>query len=214
MGFISAALTTIGRRHISMYRQIDVEVVEIFTSEMECLRREFADAQWPNGTSEDMFDGSSKHVTLSVDGELAGMVRLTRRTPSILSIWAIGSHYVPTTDDDMEATRGVVGRKWRGHDFYKLLMTEVTSVCANWGVRRVVAAIEPDFSLREFLWKIGYQKTGEPTMFNNPPKGQVLGQVILQEPLVAVQHAEMVRQEIQEKLTARGFRFSSAESKF
>jgi hypothetical protein len=177
---------------------------------MELLRREFSELEWPSGTSEDEFDRSSSHLTLSVAGELAGMVRLTRRPLSVLSAWAIGSHHIPDGDDIIEATRAVVARKWRGMDLYKLMMAQVTHYCYWAGAGRVVGAIEPDFALRGFLASIGFTNRGEPTRFQNPPKGKVWGQVIVQELALAREAASATLSFCVKKLRGRGFAVRSS----
>jgi enoyl-CoA hydratase len=182
-----------------------VEVQNSFTPQMELLRREFSDMEWPNNTTEDEFDSRSIHVTISVDGELAGMVRLTKRPLSVLSAWAIGSHHVPNGKDVIEATRAVVARKWRGMDLYKVLMAEATLYCVQSGALVVVGGIEPAFPLRAFLTTIGFRDVGEPTRFHNPPNGAVWGQIIQQDSILAVPGANRVLSECAQKLASRGF---------
>jgi predicted GNAT family N-acyltransferase len=157
------------------------EVRSGFSPAMELLRREYADSPWPDGTSEDEFDHCSIHITASVNGDLAGMVRLTKRPPSVLSAWAVGPHHLPGGGEVIEATRGVVARKWRGMDLYKVMMAEATRFCCAAGAFRAVGVIEPDFPLRDFLATIGFQNCGAPTRFHNPPKGHIWGQVIVQD---------------------------------
>ena len=175
-----------------------------FDAEMEQLRREYSDQEWPNGCSADKFDTVSSHVVVSVDGELAGMVRLTRRPPSVLAAWAIVESYLPDSREATEATRAVVARKWRGMGLYKLLMSESTCLCHRWGVPEVVATIEPDFPLRGFPERIGFRCVGRPTRFRNPPEGEVAGQVIVQEPAVALAAALNVRASCVRRLATGG----------
>jgi hypothetical protein len=184
---------------------IHIEVRNNFSPAMELLRREYADSAWPSSTSEDEFDQHSVHITASVDGDLAGMVRLTRRPVSVLSAWAIGPHHLPEGNDIMEATRGVVARRWRGMDLYKVMMAEVTRYCRHRGASRVVGVIASEFPLRGFLATIGYGNCGQPTWFHNPPKGPVWGQVILQEVMLSQVVASFALSRCIAKLRERGF---------
>jgi hypothetical protein len=173
---------------------------------MELLRRrDFSEVGWPGGTSEDEFDQSSLHITVSVGGELGGMVRLTKRPLSVLSAWAIGPHHIPEANDIIEATRAVVARKWRRMDLYKLMMAEVTRYCDRAGATRVVGAIEPDFPLRDFLATIGFRNQGEPIRHRNPPKGVVWGQIIVQEVALARKVISATLSFCVERLRGRGF---------
>ena len=176
-----------------------------FDPEMHRLRREFSDQEWPNGSSADEFDAVSSHVVASVDGELAGMVRLTRRPLSVLAVWAIGESYLPDSREAAEATRGVVARKWRGMGLYKLLMSEATCLCHHWGVPQVVAAIELDFPLRGFLERIGFRCVGRPTPFRSAPREKVECQVIVQEPANALRAALEARESCVRQLATKGF---------
>jgi GNAT superfamily N-acetyltransferase len=181
-----------------------------FDDEMERLRREFSDQEWPNGTSEDEFDAVSSHVVASVDGEPAGMVRLTRRPASFLTAWAVGEVHLPGGPDAVEAGRAVVARKWRGLGIYKLLMSEATCLCYRWDAPLVVAGVELDFALRGFLEQIGFRNFGWPTPHHNPPKGEVVCQVIVQEPAAALTAALRVRESCIRKLAAKGFSVRSS----
>ncbi len=188
-----------------------VEVSHCFSAGMELLRRrDFSELEWPGGSSEDDFDQASLHITVSVSGELAGMVRLTRRPLSVLSAWAIGPHHIPDGDDIIEATRAVVARNWRGMALYKLMMAEATRFCDRAGASRVVAQIEPDFALRCFLATIGFRNRGEPTRSHNPPKGEVRGQVIVQEVALAREAASATLAACVERLRGRGFAVRSS----
>jgi GNAT superfamily N-acetyltransferase len=191
-------------------RSILIEVRGNFSDEMERLRREYSDRNWPGGVSEDEFDRDSVHVTAFVEGELAGMVRLTSRPLSVLSAWAVGQHQVPVGDDIVEATRGVVARKWRGIGLYKVLMAEATRYCHHRHVSRVVAAIEPDFPLRGYLEWIGFRPVGPPSWFHNPPNGATHCQVILQEPALAVGVASAALAGCIAELGKRGFSIRSS----
>jgi hypothetical protein len=183
-----------------------VEVRDYFSVAMELLRRhDFSELAWPGGTSEDELDQRSSHLTVSVDGELAGMVRLTKRPLSVLFAWAIGPHHIPDGNDIIEATRAVVALKWRGMDLYKLMMAEATRYCDRVGASRVVAQIEPDFPLRGYLATIGYRDRGEPTRSQNLPKGEVWGQVIVQELAPAREAISAAVSSCVEKLRGRGF---------
>jgi hypothetical protein len=190
-------------------RTIRVETQDIFSPQLDRLRWEYADQEWPGGTSRDDFDNHSSHVTLSVGGELAGMVRVTRRPPSVLSAWAIGTHHLPNGGGIFEATRGVVARRWRGMSLYKLLMVEATRYCDRSGASLVVAVIDPDFPLRGFLEKIGYRGRGEPSRFYNHPKGEVWGQVIVQDPVQAREAASAALSSCVSGLHERGFSIHS-----
>lgn len=185
-------------------RTISVEVRDTFSTEMERLRREYADQEWPGGTSGDEFDGCSSHVVVSIGSESAGMVRLTRRPPSVLAA-QIDPHHLPDRPGIVEATRGVVARRWRGMNLYKLLMAEVTAYCDHTGASIVVAAIEPDFPLRDFLARIGYQTWGEPTRFRNHPKGDIWCHVIVQTPALARESVSIARSSCISGLHKRGF---------
>jgi hypothetical protein len=184
---------------------ITVEIHNHFSPLMELLRRDYSELSWPGETSEDEFDARSVHITVSVDGELAGMVRLTRRPVSVLSTWAIGAPNFPEGNDAFEATRGVVARKWRGMDLYKLMMAEVTFYADRVGASRIIAAIEPDFPLRGFLGTIGYQDWGDLTRLCVPPLGELWGQVILQEPARALERVSGALAESLTRLQRRGF---------
>jgi enoyl-CoA hydratase/carnithine racemase/GNAT superfamily N-acetyltransferase len=188
---------------------VDVEVRDSFTPEMERLRREYADHPWAGGTSEDDFDRVSSHIVVTVCGELAGMVRVTPQPPSVLATWAIGHHHVPGGDGVVEANRGVVARKWRGMDLYKVLMAEVTRYCHARGVTFVVGAIEPAFPLRGYLEQIGFRALGEPTQFHNPPKGETTCQVIVQDVASACETVADVLTHCAGKLSAKGFALRS-----
>jgi hypothetical protein len=184
---------------------ITVETRNHFSPLMELLRRDYSELSWPGKTSEDEFDARSVHITVSVDGELAGMVRLTRRPLSVLSTWTIGAPNFPEGSDTLEATRGVVARKWRGMDLYKLMMAEVTFYADRVGASRIIAAIEPDFPLRPFLRSIGYQDWGALTRLCVPPLGELWGQVILQEPARALERVSGTLAECLTRLQGRGF---------
>ena len=186
-------------------RSVNVEVRENFTAEMDRLRRQYSDGAWPGGVSVDEFDRVSVHVTATVNGQVAGMVRITRRPPSVLSAWATDPHCLPAGDDIAEVTRGVVGREWRGMGLYKLLMAEATRYCHHWRVTRIVWAIEPDFRLRGYLEEIGFRAVGPPTWFHNPPNGPSRCQVIVQEPALAVGAASAALATCAAELGKRGF---------
>jgi predicted GNAT family N-acyltransferase len=188
-----------------------VEVRDYFSPEMELLRRRyFSELEWPSGTSEDEFDRASSHITVSVAGELAGMVRLTKRPLSVLSAWALGPHYIPEGNDIIEATRAVVARKWRGMDLYKLMMAEATRYSERSGASRVVGAVEPDFPLRAFLATIGFHNRGEPTRSRNSPKGTVWGQVIVEDVVLAREAVSATLSLCVERLRSRGFTVRSS----
>ena len=181
-----------------------------FDAAMDCLRCEFSDGEWPDGTSKDEFDDVSSHVIATVDGEPAGMVRLTRRPPSVLAAWALGKVHLPGGRDAVEAGRGVVARKWRGMGLYKLLMSEATYLCHRWEVPQVVAGVELDFPLLGFLERIGFRCVGRPILFRVPPKGEVVGQVVVQEPAVALAAALGARESSLRRLSAAGFSVPSS----
>jgi hypothetical protein len=144
---------------VKLPRSILVEVRGSYSDEMERLRREYSDRDWPGDTSEDEFDRVSVHLTASVEGEVAGMVRITPRPPSLLSAWAVGAHHLPVGDDIAEATRGVVARKWRGMGLYKLLMAEVTRFSHHRRVPRVMAAIEPHLRSVAIWRRLGFARS-------------------------------------------------------
>jgi predicted GNAT family N-acyltransferase len=181
-----------------------------FDAAMERLRREFSDQEWPNGGSADEFDPVSSHVVVSVDGELAGMVRLTRRPPSVLAAWAVGEIHLPGGRNAVEAGRSVVARRWRGMGLYKLLMSEATCLCHRLDAPQVVAGVELGFPLRAFLERIGFRCVGEPILFRVPPNGEVVGQVIVQDPAAALAAALGARESCVRRLTAAGFSVHSS----
>ena len=195
---------------MELSHSILIEVRGSFSVEMEGLRREYSNLDWPGGVSEDEFDRDSVHVTASVEGELAGMVRITSRPLSVLSAWAVGQHHLPVGDDIVEATRGVVARKWRGIGLYKVLMAEVTRYCHRRQVARIVAAIEPDFPHRRYLEGIGFRPVGPQSWFHNPPNGLTQCLVILQEPALAVGEASAALAVCIAKLGERGFSVHSS----
>lgn len=191
---------------------IRIEVRDYFSVAMELLRREFSELAWPDGTSEDEFDQCSQQLTMSVDDELVGMIRLTSRPQSVMSAWAIGPNHIPAGNDIVEISRGVVARAWRSLGLYKLIVVEAARYCERAGVARIAGAIEPDTFLRGFLARIGFHFRGSPTRFRNPPKGVVWGQVMVQELALARDATMRTASECADQLRAGGFEVRSTVS--
>jgi hypothetical protein len=101
-----------------------------------------------------------------------------------------------------------VSKKWRGHDFYKLLMIEVTRYSVGKSALMTLGVIHPDFPLRGFLHEIGFEAIGNPTATLNPPFGYQLGQLIGQRPSICLNNALLVRQKCVERLLAKDFDIS------
>jgi enoyl-CoA hydratase len=194
---------------VEAQRTICVEVRGEFSPEMERLRREYSDHDWPGGMAADEFDECSSHLVASVDGEPAGMVRVTRRPPSPLAAWAMDPETIPRGEGVYEPTRGVVGRRWRGLGLYKLLMAEATRHCYLAGAARLVAAIHPDFAQRDFLHRIGFEAVGPVIRMSPPPEIDVLAQVIVQDPAASLAAAQAACCRCIDGLSGRGFRVRS-----
>jgi enoyl-CoA hydratase len=195
---------------VSPSSSILVEVRDSFTPEMERLRREYTDATWVNETTQDDFDSLSKHITISANAELVGMVRLTKRPYSVLAAWGVGREQLPGGSDTAEITRAVVARRWRGMGLYKLLMAEATRYCEQSGVALVVGVIELDFPLRDFLRSIGFSYVGSPIEVENPPLGLITGQIIAQQPARALNAVSASLAASFDKLKSRGFTVHSS----
>ena len=159
--------------------QLRVWVAESFTSEMEQLRRQGFHDPMKRESSRDEFDVHSSHFVATLDGNLAGMVRMTPEPPSVLQTWFRGRAPLPTGAGVVDATRAVVSETSRGMGLYKVLMLEALSWADSKGFDNVVGAIEPEFPAREFLRATGCADVGDPLQSWHPPVTETLGQCIL-----------------------------------
>jgi hypothetical protein len=144
---------------------IYIEAVTKFTSEIEKLRRTGFYGSSSETFSSDEFDTRSVHVLATIQDELVGMIRLTPEPPSILQKWSNGKAPIPNGEGVIDLTRGVVSKKWRNFDIFKLLICEAMIKAKDLGGEIAVASIAPHFPHRAFLTDIGFQNAGEPLIF-------------------------------------------------
>lgn len=152
-----------------MRAELTIRETRRFTTAMDALRR----AEWLGGhpgDTRDEFDAISRHLTLSVDGNLVGLVRTTLGLPSVLQAWSRGRAPLPSGPTVAEITRGVVAASVRGLGLYSLGMLETVLRLRALGVTSATAAVEPDFVGRRFLAGLGFASVASPIPLDDRPR--------------------------------------------
>jgi GNAT superfamily N-acetyltransferase len=110
------------------------------------------------GASLDRFDERSTFVVARVNGELAGMIRLTVAEDGPLENWALDEPFrLPTGKDVIEFTRGVVRKRFRGQGVFRELLSNAVSHCASAGFCHATAAVQFNSPQLSVLVSIGFQ---------------------------------------------------------
>ncbi len=143
------------RSNSNTMKHLVISVAREFTPEMERLRRSAYHDSTGEVSSSDEFDACSVHVIASLDGALAGMVRMTPEPPSVLQTWFRGKAPLPTGPGVVDANRAVVSETSRGLGIYKVLMVEALAWARGQKAAHVVGTIELTFPIREFLKETG-----------------------------------------------------------
>lgn len=163
-------------------KTIEISATNIFTPEMDMLRRMHYGDSESNKISVDEFDNKSQYVVAMYQKELVGMVRLTEGSPSPLQSWFGKNTILPSGKGIIELTRGVVAKPWRRFEIFTLLLTETLIKIKQLGADKSVTAILPEANHCRILTALGFHNIGETMICQHPQTGNILCQTMIQYP--------------------------------
>lgn len=162
-----------------MQSEVVIRLETRFSAPMELLRRVGYGLET---TSQDQFDHDrSLHAVALIASEPVGMVRLTPGLPSVLASWCRGELAVPTGEDVVELTRGVVHPHWRRCGIYEALMIRTLLASKALGKRVATGVLEPGSRIQPFLRSLGFEIGSSAMRFCDWPREVTMGTQILLE---------------------------------
>ncbi len=163
--------------------EIQVKVLNDYTSQIDELRREAYYQNHPTVESKDEFDDISQYICLFDKETLVGYSRFTGKVPSVLHSWdtkAGNNIILPIGIDCCNYTRSTININYRSNIcFFTLLNLEDLLFAYNVSKPKVMTVIEAEKKRILFQQRLGWQLFNGECYGYKPPDGITIGQYML-----------------------------------